>query len=114
VLTAGPDEDHGRLRRINAPRGPGGLDLRACLERLAEAGVRRILVEGGARLARCLREADLIDEIVLFRSPAALGGDLVPALAGLPLSALERCSRFRTVERRRFGADRMMRRERLR
>jgi diaminohydroxyphosphoribosylaminopyrimidine deaminase/5-amino-6-(5-phosphoribosylamino)uracil reductase len=114
VITAGPDEDNGRLRRIHGPRGPGGLDLHACLHRLADAGVRRVLVEGGARLARCLREADLIDEIVLFRSPTLLGGDIVPALAGLPLSALERCSRFRTVERRRFGADRMMRRVRLR
>jgi diaminohydroxyphosphoribosylaminopyrimidine deaminase/5-amino-6-(5-phosphoribosylamino)uracil reductase len=114
LITAGPDEDNGRLRRIHAPRGPGGLDLQACLHRLADAGIRRVLVEGGARLARCLREADLIDEIVLFRSPTTLGGDIVPALAGLPLSALERCSRFRTVERRRFGNDRMMRRVRLR
>jgi diaminohydroxyphosphoribosylaminopyrimidine deaminase/5-amino-6-(5-phosphoribosylamino)uracil reductase len=114
LLTAGPDEDRTRFRRIGVPRGPGGLDLHACFHRLADEGVRRILVEGGALLARCLRETDLIDEIVLFRSPVALGGHIVPALAGLPLSALERCSRFRTIERRRFGADRMIRRERLR
>ena len=113
VLTAvGDEEESKRFRRMVVPRGPGGLDLHAAASRLAHAGVTRLLVEGGARVARAFREADLIDEILLFRSPAALGGDIVPALAGLPLSALTHCSRFETVEKRMFGADRMTRRVR--
>lgn len=108
----GANENAAQIRRMFVPRGPGGLDLHACVERLAEEGITRLLVEGGARIARAFREADLIDEIMLFRSPGMVGGDIVAALAGLPISALERCSRFRTTEQRMFGADRMTRRVR--
>jgi diaminohydroxyphosphoribosylaminopyrimidine deaminase/5-amino-6-(5-phosphoribosylamino)uracil reductase len=84
------------------------------LRRLASEGVTRLLVEGGARVARAFLEADLVDEVLLFRSPAVLGGDLVPALAGLPLGTIERSRRFRKTQRRRFGSDRMTRYERVR
>ena len=103
------------MRLLYAGRASdGGLDLNAVLGRLASEGVTRLLVEGGARVARAFLEADLVDEVLLFRSPAALGGDLVPALAGLPLGGVERSRRFRRIERRRFGADRMTRYERVR
>jgi diaminohydroxyphosphoribosylaminopyrimidine deaminase/5-amino-6-(5-phosphoribosylamino)uracil reductase len=105
----------GRIRRLEAPRGDGGgLDLEAVLRRLLAEGVTRLLVEGGARVARSFLESDLVDEVLLFRSPNALGGDLVPALAGLPLGQIERSPRFRKTQRRRFGADRMTRYERVR
>jgi len=94
-------------RSLTVPRGAGALDLAATLNRLAEEGITRLLVEGGARVARSFLEADLVDVIMLFRSPNALGGRLVPALAGLPLSAIEASERFRRLERRRFGADMM-------
>jgi diaminohydroxyphosphoribosylaminopyrimidine deaminase/5-amino-6-(5-phosphoribosylamino)uracil reductase len=77
------------------------------LRRLAEEGITRLLVEGGAHVARSLVETDLVDEVILFRSPAPLGGRLVLALAGLPLSEIEASERFRRLERRRFGPDRM-------
>lgn len=100
--------------RFRVPRGSGGLDLAACLVRLAEAGITSVLVEGGAKLARALVQADLADEIMLFRSPVALGGATVAALAGLPLSAIEASSRYIRRERRRLGADMMSRYERMR
>ena len=96
-----------RIRHLAVPRGPTGLDLAACLRRLAEEGITRLLVEGGAHVARSLVETDLVDEVILFRSPAPLGGRLVLALAGLPLSEIEASERFRRLERRRFGPDRM-------
>jgi diaminohydroxyphosphoribosylaminopyrimidine deaminase/5-amino-6-(5-phosphoribosylamino)uracil reductase len=65
-------------------------------------------------VARAFLEADMVDEVLLFRSPAVLGGDQVPALAGLPLGTIERSRRFRKIERRRFGSDRMTRYERVR
>jgi diaminohydroxyphosphoribosylaminopyrimidine deaminase/5-amino-6-(5-phosphoribosylamino)uracil reductase len=94
--------------------GVGGLDLDACLARLAGEGITRLLVEGGARVARSFLEADLVDEVMLFRSAKALGGELVPALAGLPLSFIEASNRFRRTERRRFGSDVLSRYERRR
>jgi diaminohydroxyphosphoribosylaminopyrimidine deaminase/5-amino-6-(5-phosphoribosylamino)uracil reductase len=102
----------GRQRRFSVPRAEGGLDLGAVLRRLAEEGVNRLLVEGGAHVARSFFRADLVDEAMLFRSPEKLGGKLVPALAGLPLSFVEASGRFRCIERRRFGADIMSRYER--
>jgi diaminohydroxyphosphoribosylaminopyrimidine deaminase/5-amino-6-(5-phosphoribosylamino)uracil reductase len=109
------ERDVGRVRRLYVARvGDGGLDLNALLRRLASEGVTRLLVEGGARVARAFLEADLVDEVLLFRSPAVLGGDLVPALAGLPLGGIERSRRFRKIERRRVGSDRMTRYERVR
>jgi diaminohydroxyphosphoribosylaminopyrimidine deaminase/5-amino-6-(5-phosphoribosylamino)uracil reductase len=82
--------------------------------RLKDEGITRLLIEGGAAVARRLLESDLIDEVILFRSPHALGGKIVPALAGLPLSTIESSERFRRVERRRFGPDMMSRYERAR
>jgi diaminohydroxyphosphoribosylaminopyrimidine deaminase/5-amino-6-(5-phosphoribosylamino)uracil reductase len=116
VLTAiGPDEARAATRCLKVPRAAkGGLDLAACLGRLGSEGVTRLLVEGGAQLAKGMLEADLVDEALIFRSPAAIGGEIVPALAGLPLSEIERSERFRRVERRVFGADRMSRYERTR
>ncbi len=110
-LPAGGSHDAsvGGVRTLTAPRGEGGIDLRACLELLAREGITRVLVEGGARVARGFVEAGLADEVLLFRSPEPLCGKLVPALAGLPLSVLESSGRFRRVEQRRVGADRMTR-----
>jgi diaminohydroxyphosphoribosylaminopyrimidine deaminase/5-amino-6-(5-phosphoribosylamino)uracil reductase len=84
------------------------------LRRLAEEGITRVLVEGGAHVAHSFLEAGLVDAVMLFRSPAPLGGRLVPALAGLPLSEVEGSPRFRRIERRRFVADRMTLYERVR
>jgi diaminohydroxyphosphoribosylaminopyrimidine deaminase/5-amino-6-(5-phosphoribosylamino)uracil reductase len=94
-----------QLRTLAVPRGAGGLDLGAVLKTLADEGITRLLVEGGARVARSFLEADLVDSVMLFRSSERLGGRIVPALAGLPLSAIEASPRFRRVARRRFGRD---------
>jgi diaminohydroxyphosphoribosylaminopyrimidine deaminase/5-amino-6-(5-phosphoribosylamino)uracil reductase len=101
-------------RRFRIPRGTGGLDLSACLRRLAEEGVSSVLVEGGAAVARGFLEADLVDEALIFRSPVVLGDAAVSALAGLPLATIEDGSRFAEVDRRRFGEDRMTRYRRRR
>lgn len=113
LCTGGPDDAAGRVRGLRVAPGPaGGLDLQAALRRLAQEGITRVLVEGGAKTARALLEVDLVDEALLFRSPAALGGDPVPALAGLPLTVLEASEKFRRIDRRRFGVDILSRYER--
>jgi riboflavin biosynthesis pyrimidine reductase len=81
---------------------------------LAGEGVTRLLAEGGALVARNLLEADLVDEVMLFRGSVALGGGSVAALAGLPLAEIEASEKFRRIERRMFGPDRMTRYERAR
>jgi diaminohydroxyphosphoribosylaminopyrimidine deaminase/5-amino-6-(5-phosphoribosylamino)uracil reductase len=67
---------------------PPGLDLAAVLHALAEKGITRLLVEGGARVASSFVTAGLVDEVWLLRGPEAVGADGVAALETLPLSAI--------------------------
>jgi diaminohydroxyphosphoribosylaminopyrimidine deaminase/5-amino-6-(5-phosphoribosylamino)uracil reductase len=112
--TSGREERRGNIRALTAAAGPGGVDLAACLRRLGGEGITRLLVEGGSRLARSLLEDDLVDEVILFRSPQVLGGNIVPALAGRDLSSIEDADGFGRIERRHFGPDRMFRYLRVR
>jgi diaminohydroxyphosphoribosylaminopyrimidine deaminase / 5-amino-6-(5-phosphoribosylamino)uracil reductase len=75
-----------RVATTTAP--PPGLDLLAVLHALAEKGITRLLVEGGARVASSFVAAGLVDEVWLLRGPDPVGADGVPALDALPLSAL--------------------------
>jgi diaminohydroxyphosphoribosylaminopyrimidine deaminase / 5-amino-6-(5-phosphoribosylamino)uracil reductase len=106
--------DGTRVRWLQVPAGDGGVDLARALSRLAEAGITRVLVEGGAAVAGALLAADLVDEAMLFRSPDALGDNRVAALGDMPLETITASARFRVTERRRFGRDRMTRYERVR
>ncbi len=53
----------------------GRVPLDAAVATLAEAGLPRILCEGGPRLHRDLLAADLVDELSLTLSPTVVGGD---------------------------------------
>jgi diaminohydroxyphosphoribosylaminopyrimidine deaminase / 5-amino-6-(5-phosphoribosylamino)uracil reductase len=76
------------MRVATTTTPPPGLDLSAVLHALAEKGITRLLVEGGARVASSFVSADLVDEVWLLRGPDAVGADGVAALEALPLSAL--------------------------
>ena len=67
---------------------PPGLDLLGVLHALAERGITRLLVEGGARVASSFVAAGLIDEVWLLRGPDPIGADGIAALDALPLSAI--------------------------
>lgn len=114
LLAAAPDATMGHIRRLRVARHPDGrFDLKDSLTRLAAEGIARLLVEGGARLARALLEADLVDEAIVLRSRTVLGGDAVPALAGLPLATIEDSQHFRRFATRRLGADTITRYEKV-
>ena len=67
------------------------------LHALAEKGITRLLVEGGARVASSFVAAGLVDEIWLLRGPEPIGADGVAALDALPLVAITQSPRFRFV-----------------
>jgi diaminohydroxyphosphoribosylaminopyrimidine deaminase/5-amino-6-(5-phosphoribosylamino)uracil reductase len=91
---------------IDVPPDPaGGLDLAAALAALAARGLTRLLVEGGAGLAAALLRAGLVDRVLWLHAPLLLGGDGVPAVAGLNLAALADGPRFETLSVERVGAD---------
>lgn len=74
------------------------------LSELAQRGITRLMVEGGATLARAFLEEQFVDEFVLLRAPGRLGTGRIDGLAGLSWSILEE-PRFRLVERARLGSD---------
>jgi diaminohydroxyphosphoribosylaminopyrimidine deaminase/5-amino-6-(5-phosphoribosylamino)uracil reductase len=90
---------------LRAAETGGRLDLAAVLKLLAGRGITRLMVESGPILATGFVRADLVDEAVLFRSPTAIGADGIDALDGLPLSALTRSPRLKSIGREAVGAD---------
>lgn len=58
--------------------GQERVDLTALVERLAERGVERLLVEGGGEINFQMLELELIDEIYLTLAPTVLGGRDAP------------------------------------
>lgn len=82
--------------RVAATATPSpGLDLLAVLHALAERGITRLLVEGGARVAASFVAAGLVDEFWLLRGPEAVGADGVAALDAFPLTTITQSPGFR-------------------
>jgi len=84
---------------------PRGLDLPAVLHALAEKGITRLLVEGGARVASSFVAAGLVDEVWLLRGPDAIGADGLAALDALPLSAITLSPAFKGRASEAFQKD---------
>lgn len=97
------------VRLAVAERGPDGrLDLSDLLFQLGREGITRVMAEGGARVARALIEADLVDEAHLVHSDIVIGQGGVPSFAGLPLDHLVTSPRHAVIACRRLGADRLV------
>jgi GTP cyclohydrolase II len=55
------------------PGGPSGLDLEAALSELLRAGIRSVLVEGGARVITSFLSGGLADRLIVAIAPRVLG-----------------------------------------
>ncbi|MEM7025519.1 MAG: bifunctional diaminohydroxyphosphoribosylaminopyrimidine deaminase/5-amino-6-(5-phosphoribosylamino)uracil reductase RibD [Pseudomonadota bacterium] len=66
----------------------GRLDIAEVLSALAERGITRVLVEGGASLAASFLRARLVDRLAWFRAPKLIGGDGRPAVGELGIDAI--------------------------
>ncbi|MFD2234262.1 bifunctional diaminohydroxyphosphoribosylaminopyrimidine deaminase/5-amino-6-(5-phosphoribosylamino)uracil reductase RibD [Phaeospirillum tilakii] len=85
----------------------GSVDLGAALAALGRAGLTRLLVEGGARLAAALVRDRLVDRLVWFRAPRLIGGDGLAALTGFGVDHLSQTPHFERIEAVPVGADLM-------
>lgn len=91
------------IRLASTP--PAGLDLMEVLHALAERGITRLLVEGGARVASSFVAANLVDEFWLLRGADAIGADGIAALDALPLAAITQSPAFRVRASESLGSD---------
>jgi diaminohydroxyphosphoribosylaminopyrimidine deaminase/5-amino-6-(5-phosphoribosylamino)uracil reductase len=82
-----------------------GVDVRETAKALAARGLTRVLIEGGGSLAASFLKADLIDRIAWFRAPTVMGGDGLPAVAGLGVTRLDELKGFGRQVSRMLGAD---------
>src|SRR5262249_13871222 len=83
----------------------GRLDLAGALRRIGDAGLTRLLVEGGGRLAAALLRAGLVDRLIWLHAPLAIGGDGLPAVAALSLDKLAAAPAFERLSTEAVGAD---------
>ena len=81
--------------------------LREALALLAGQGITRVLVEGGTGLATALIRGGLVDRLYLFTAPLVIGGDGLPAVAGLGVQRVDTVPHWRLLEERRLGPDRL-------
>lgn len=93
-------------RLIEVPVAPSGkTDLAAALKILANAGLTRILCEGGAALGAALLAASLVDDIAVFSAGTLIGGDGHPMLAPFGVTTLASAPRPRLISRETLGED---------
>jgi diaminohydroxyphosphoribosylaminopyrimidine deaminase/5-amino-6-(5-phosphoribosylamino)uracil reductase len=85
--------------------GSIGLDPAAALHALGTAGLTRILVEGGAKVAASLLRAKLVDRLAWFHAPAIIGADGWPAAQPFGIATLAQMPRFRRTSTRALGPD---------
>ncbi|MGF1457118.1 MAG: bifunctional diaminohydroxyphosphoribosylaminopyrimidine deaminase/5-amino-6-(5-phosphoribosylamino)uracil reductase RibD [Alphaproteobacteria bacterium] len=113
VLTA-PDAAPARRRALEGagvtvltvPRRPGqGLDLNAALALLADRGMTRLLVEGGATLVASLIADGCVDRLYWYRAPMVLGGNGIAAIGGLDVAHPRMAPGFVLRSTRRLGPD---------
>lgn len=98
--------DAGPVQRERVPATDDGrINLHAMMERLASLGITRLYCEGGPTLGTSLLKEDLVDQIVLFSAPMAIGGDGRPTIAELGLGALDQAPAFSFRSHRHVGDD---------
>lgn len=83
----------------------GRLSIEAALQALSAGGLTRLLVEGGGRIAASFLAEGLVDELIIFRGPQIIGGDGIPAIAGLGLEKVADAHPCYRVDSRVIGAD---------
>jgi diaminohydroxyphosphoribosylaminopyrimidine deaminase/5-amino-6-(5-phosphoribosylamino)uracil reductase len=84
---------------------PGHVDLAAMLRALGDKGLTRVMVEGGGGMGAALLRLGLVDRIAWFRAPILLGGEGVPAIAGLELAKLADAPAFERTGLETLGDD---------
>ncbi|WP_192385865.1 bifunctional diaminohydroxyphosphoribosylaminopyrimidine deaminase/5-amino-6-(5-phosphoribosylamino)uracil reductase RibD, partial [Mesorhizobium silamurunense] len=89
------------VRFIGTETYESEIALPELLEDVAALGMASVLVEGGAQVARAFLEEDLVDRIVLFQGPEAIGEDGIAS----PIDADHIPAGFRKLREMRFGED---------
>lgn len=91
LRSAGVDLFIHQEERVNLPQA---------LETLTQLGIKRVMVEGGARLNFALMQLGLVDELSAYLAPMVFGGETAPTAAGGPGLARSGAIQLELVEAR--------------
>jgi diaminohydroxyphosphoribosylaminopyrimidine deaminase/5-amino-6-(5-phosphoribosylamino)uracil reductase len=94
-----PPASHLARRGVEVLRG----SVPEVLAELGRRGINRLMVEGGARVARSFLVAGLVDQFRLIRAEGTIGPQGVDALAGLTLE--EALQPFALLSQEKLGSD---------
>ena len=72
----------------------GNVDVKAVSAILAEQGITRLLIEGGASVATSFLSNRLVDRVHAFRAPQIIGADGLAAIGPLGLARVADGPRF--------------------
>ena len=90
---------------IEIAAAAAGVDLDKGLRVLGEAGITRLMVEGGGQIAAALLRAGLVDRLAWFHAPATMGGDGWPGVQAFGLEKLLDMPRFTRIRVTQLGDD---------
>lgn len=79
--------------------------MKKSLKLLAERGITRVLVEGGAEIATALIKENLVDELVWIHASTIMGSDGLAAVGALDAVAVDTLRRYVVKDQRRLGID---------
>jgi diaminohydroxyphosphoribosylaminopyrimidine deaminase/5-amino-6-(5-phosphoribosylamino)uracil reductase len=79
--------------------------LREGLRHLRSAGVRALLVEGGAAIASAVLAERLAHRLVILQAPVTLGVKALYAFTGAPSRVLRELEEYPVLDRRALGPD---------
>jgi riboflavin-specific deaminase-like protein len=94
---------------LTAADGDGRVALPEALEALAARGVRRLLVEGGAKVLTSFLRAGLASRAEIEIAPLWLGAPATPGLCELGVGCLGQALRLDRVEVTRLGENMLVR-----
>ncbi|MGE0052596.1 MAG: RibD family protein [Hyphomicrobium sp.] len=77
----------GSLEQIEPPEGPGFIDPKWIVRRLFACGLKKILVEGGARTISSFIDAGVVNRLHVLVAPIILGSG-VPGLSLSPIATM--------------------------
>lgn len=107
IVARAPDPDKQRRLESAGVSVITAESLEGALATLREREIRSLFVEGGAKLAGSLLAADLVDRLVIFRSPIELGSGALGAFAHAPAEFAGSLERRPIVDLRSIGDDTM-------
>jgi diaminohydroxyphosphoribosylaminopyrimidine deaminase / 5-amino-6-(5-phosphoribosylamino)uracil reductase len=95
VVSPRPNCDLGMVHNVTVETGPSGLDPHAIVAGLREAGLRRLLIEGGSNTVSRFLAAGAVDRLCLLVAPVLLGSGKT-GLALPPIDEVDEALRPRT------------------